>query len=512
MKPSDELFKLIKSLNKNEKRYFKLQSALQKGEKNYLRLFAAMESQEEYDESEIKKIFAGEPFIQRLTVAKQYLYDMIMACLRRFNAETNVENKLSDLLKDVEILYNKRLYVQCRKNIEKGKALALKYEKRLQMLQFYRLENLLIRSQHMQHITQPMLEKINKEVDEIIETYKITHKASFLFSKIYLFYVETGATRNKTELKTLLKMVENPFFKQVEFTKSIHAKLFSYRSKALCYQNTNNNKTFLWLQKSVTLLEENPHYITEDPELYITSLNNFIVGLLILKKHDNIIDSINKLKNIRVKSEKDRFNIFILSSILEIKYYISKGNFHQGLKCIPGLLNVIDKYILDAESKRRKILCFFNISYLYLGAGFFKEAKKYLNKIFELSEVGYKSDLFAIVKILILIIHYELANQELLEHYARSTYRYLFKRERLFKFESIILNFMRKNMPVISTKNEILNAFKKLRADILLCMKDPSEANIIGYFDFIAWIDSKIENCSMGEIIKRNLENNQPAN
>ena len=54
MKPSTELFQLIKSLSKSEKRYFKLTSSLQSGDKNYMKLFDAIELQDSYDEQEIK--------------------------------------------------------------------------------------------------------------------------------------------------------------------------------------------------------------------------------------------------------------------------------------------------------------------------------------------------------------------------------------------------------------------------------------------------------------------------
>ena len=57
MKPSIELFKLIKSLTKSEKRFFKLSSSLQSGEKNYLKIFDAIEKQDEYVEEEIKTSF-----------------------------------------------------------------------------------------------------------------------------------------------------------------------------------------------------------------------------------------------------------------------------------------------------------------------------------------------------------------------------------------------------------------------------------------------------------------------
>ena len=46
MKPSSELFDLISTLTKSEKRFFKMQSSLQSGDKNYVRLFDLVEKME----------------------------------------------------------------------------------------------------------------------------------------------------------------------------------------------------------------------------------------------------------------------------------------------------------------------------------------------------------------------------------------------------------------------------------------------------------------------------------
>ena len=73
MKPSTELFQLIKSLSKSEKRYFKLTSSLQSGEKNYMKLFDAIEEQTEYDEDAIKSKFKTETFIKHLPSEKNHL-------------------------------------------------------------------------------------------------------------------------------------------------------------------------------------------------------------------------------------------------------------------------------------------------------------------------------------------------------------------------------------------------------------------------------------------------------
>ena len=64
MKPSNELFNLIQSLSKSEKRFFKLSSSLQDGDKNYLKLFDYIEKQKKYDEAELKNHFQKEKFIK----------------------------------------------------------------------------------------------------------------------------------------------------------------------------------------------------------------------------------------------------------------------------------------------------------------------------------------------------------------------------------------------------------------------------------------------------------------
>jgi len=74
MKPSTELFDLVKSLTKSEKRFFKLSSSLQSGEKNYLKIFYVIDRQKSYDEEAIKEQFKKETFIKHFPSEKNHLY------------------------------------------------------------------------------------------------------------------------------------------------------------------------------------------------------------------------------------------------------------------------------------------------------------------------------------------------------------------------------------------------------------------------------------------------------
>ena len=110
MKPSIELFKLIKSLSKSEKRFFKLSSSLQSGDKNYLKIFDFIEKQNEYNEEKLKVEFSKEIFIKHLPSQKNHLYKLILKSLRSFHSEESVISILKQEIKNIEILYNKALY------------------------------------------------------------------------------------------------------------------------------------------------------------------------------------------------------------------------------------------------------------------------------------------------------------------------------------------------------------------------------------------------------------------
>src|SRR5690606_33276142 len=116
----DNLFKLIKSLNKPEKRYFKVFSSRISGNEksNYAILFDAIDKQKEYDEAAILKRFKKEAFIKSFSITKSRLYDAILRSLDAYHGNSSTEAQLKKLLHCVEILYKKALYQQSAKLLQ----------------------------------------------------------------------------------------------------------------------------------------------------------------------------------------------------------------------------------------------------------------------------------------------------------------------------------------------------------------------------------------------------------
>ena len=70
------------------------------------------------------------------------------------------------------------------------------------------------------------------------------------------------------------------------------------------------------------------------------------------------------------------------------------------------------------------------------------------------------------------------------------------------------MNFIRKKIPKIITDKERIVVFKELKIELEEITKDPFEKKALEYFDFISWLESKIENKSFAEIVKEKAGKN----
>ncbi len=130
MKKKNDLFLLIGSMTKAEKRYFKLYASkhVDRERSNSVRLFEAIEAQASYDEQAIRKRFAAERFSRQLAVQKNYLFSLILKSLRQFHAGASPGVRVAELLHSAEILADRGLYELCDDLLERARQIAITEE------------------------------------------------------------------------------------------------------------------------------------------------------------------------------------------------------------------------------------------------------------------------------------------------------------------------------------------------------------------------------------------------
>ncbi|MCW3086151.1 MAG: hypothetical protein JWP12_3517 [Bacteroidetes bacterium] len=502
----DELAKLIGSLTKAEKRYFKMFTSLQSGEKGYLKLFEAIEKSDNYDEEKIKKMFAGEDFIKRLPAVKNYLYNQILKSLRIIYSGNTVESELREMMEDVSNLYEKRLYKQCAKILDKAKELANKNEFFLQLIEINSWkERILIELLTLDKYEAIIDKHLEEEID-LIESQKNIARYRSLYNKMILINRKIKEARSEEELKQFQTIIEHPLLKSIDTAYTFEAKNYFYRIH-LIYNHAkgDNEASFVIADSQLKLIESYPEKIKEKPQLYITALNNVLLCEIHIHKYDNFKETLLKLRNFPLKSLSTEVGRFVTSYTFEMVMYLDSGEFHKSSAIREEISEGLTKYH-DKINAVEEITMLYNLFYSYFGTAEYSKALGIINRLLNEYQKELRYDIQCAVRILNLILHYELGNTRLIEYNAFSTYRFLYKSKRLYKLENIVLNFIRKKMPSIYTAKEQIEAFKELRQEFIAISEHPYEKKAFEYFDYISWLDSKIENKPLEEIVKKKFK------
>ena len=142
---------------------------------------------------------------------------------------------------------------------------------------------------------------------------------------------------------------------------------------------------------------------------------------------------------------------------------------------------------------------YYKIASLYFGSANYETAIDYLNKIINW-KVDLRTDLQCYSRLLHLIAHYELGNFQLLEYLTKSVYRFMAKMENLSAVEEEMFKFLKNSLRL--SPRQLKPEFEKLLNKLKQYEKNSAEARAFAYLDIISWLESKIENVPVQDVIR----------
>ncbi len=111
-----------------------------------------------------------------------------------------------------------------------------------------------------------------------------------------------------------------------------------------------------------------------------------------------------------------------------------------------------------------------------------------------------REDLMCFARVLNLVAHYDAGLDYHLEVQLKSTYKFLLKMNELHEVQKEMIKFLR-NLGDIYP-HELKDEFKKLHKRLKSFENHPYEKRAFLYLDIISWLESKIENRPIGDIIR----------
>lgn len=505
MKPSNELFKLINSLSKSEKRFFKLSSSLQSGEKNYLKIFDFVEKQSKYDEEELKKHFKKEKFVQHLPSEKNHLYRLILKSLRSFYSENTISSLLKQEIKNVEILYNKALFRECDKFVSRAKKLAQEHEKFYYWFELISWEKKLLEEAYEAGEFTTDLDELIKEEQLVIEKLRNLAEYQVIYSKINLVFRSGGFARNSKEREEVERIADYHLIKGKNTALSVRATSMCYYIKGLCAAtNRNYAEAFVFFNKTKDRLDENEKIKVDSAQRYIMTLAHLCRCHIENKDFDQaskLITEIRELIDEKGFNSMDiEVKIFFNSFILEMRLLQISGEFELSHQLLERFALQRENYS-EMINKEQEVLFNYNKAYLYFGLGDYKTALNNLNIVLNDNEQNLRQDIYGFARIFNLILHYELQNYDFLEYVIKSTNRYLNKQERTLQIESSLIRYLKKLSKSPSLSNQMV-LFESFNEELKTFLQDENEKVLLEYFNISAWVEMKLNKTDFSTAVK----------
>src|SRR6186997_370727 len=501
---ADTLFQLIKSLEKSEKRNFKLfvKRNYSGGDLKFIQLFDALDGMKEYDEvSLLKKNKSLRK--QQLSNIKAHLYKQILASLRIIRDENNIDIQLHEQMDHARILYNKGLYLQSLKLLDKMKETA-KANHQLTYLQQVLFFEKKIETLFITRSMRDRADQLTEESEEVNEKLSTINRLSNLSLQLYSWYIQHGHARNKKDFDDLKFYFENNLPKGIKNDSSFYEKLYFYQSFTwYAFIRQDFLQYYRYTQKWVDLFDEYPAMLAAETAMYIKAMHNLMGAHFNLLNHEKLKGAIRMFEDfakqpIITDNENNRILTYVYLYTAKLNLCFLQGNFTKGLKLVPFLEKMLKEYgpFLD---KHRVLVFYYKIASLYFGSGNNEKAIDYLNKIIN-EKADLRTDLQCYARLLHLIAHYELGNFELLEYLIKSVYRYMSKMQNLSKVEEEIFSFLRRSFRVGA--HALKPEFEKLLEKLKRYERNPLETRAFSYLDIISWLESKINNVNVQDVIR----------
>ena len=507
---TDDLLKLIASLNRAEKRHFRLfvrRNQAADAEILFLQLFDILERTGEYDEEYLLKRIEGIKKSQ-LSNLKAHLYKQLLTSLRLLNRNKDEAILLRENLDYARILYNKGLYRQSLDVLDKTKKKAREVEANTVALEIAQFEKL-IEGQYITRSIEGRAEELATECGELTELIGATDAFSNLSLRLYALYLKMGLVSNESDYY----MVKSFFRGQLPHARydelDFWGKIYYCQSYAwmhlMCHEYP---MTYRYTQRWVDLFQDNPVMIVAGAPLYLKGLHNNLAICFSMWQYDKFVENLELLhafadqfdlsNNVNVEG---LFHLYRFDH--QIRRHYMEGTFREGLSLVPQIMEVIDTNRYNWDDHRTMIFRY-RIACLYFGSGDNDTAIDFLNDIINRRSPNYRSDIQAYSRILSLICHFEMGNVQLVEYQVKSVYRFLAKVEHLQETQQLIFRFLRR-LPRIR-EDQLREEFVKLKEKLDKVATKPFESRPFTFLDIPSWLESKIEGVTVQEVIRKKFE------
>lgn len=503
MMKKDSLHDLIHSMTRQEKRYFKLFIGEKQGEQRskYSLLFDLLAEMEAFDQEKLKANFAWVNFRSSYTMAKRYLHDKILESLAAYQTPDTSAQQLEVLIQQIRILRNKQLYKQVSRKIALAKRLAYKVQDNIHLLEILIEERSLMIHNARSVFQGNALLRLNEEMEATTAGIRLEQQVQHLQ---YQFFTRMSHPTRQAltevagyleELKALNVLDRDGFMSKISYYVTLNQYHF-FNSDYVDSQQA--------LAKAVALFRDHPEMISEHPSPYLGLVHNYANRCILLSDHQPVIECLKLLRDFPVRNNKlenQRLESYFGMGLLLI---LNSGQTNENQGFLELILSEIRK-----PKPRLSLRFLLNLKWMisiwHLQAGDCKVALTWTKEVMQdpaHTAIKVYSHLLSLVE---MIIHFELGNEDWLEYRLRS-HQIQLNKSSAYAFEKLFVKHLK---AIIREPDSVSReqAFGDFLANVKVLNKDPNEHAVFTFFDFEAWVTSKVQKITFQQAIQQDWAN-----
>ena len=510
---SSELWRLIQSMNRNEKLFFKKKFSGDPNRKAtlYLELFNAMAAQKKYDENSLLQQLA--PVISKKNIAfqKHYLHRQVCNCLVEYNNRDNVEQEIYRDIQLLRITRKKGLLNEALLLWEKTINRARKVEL-FSMIQLLKkeFENLILFSNarvgyddlhtlfRSNIITYDEYAEMISLRDLYTEILMLKRKAHFDFDD-----------ELKKEIEQLLQKIalrkhglQSRSFWFRHYTRMCHATLY--------YLSHVADASLSLIRDAVTDWWENRDFIETDTEHYIELLYMVNYAGIMHGSFEYVEFVFNHPANELIEEEGQKAHFEAVKYLALNKVYNKTARYGEVSKLVRNMKTKYIKWepLLSAELNRS--VCFsLGIACFVLDR--YTESLQFIKRGTTYFKDGTRPEQFIFANLFLLLVLYNMNNAKLFDAQHKSTYSFFYKkagpggskrRPRTSSLQKTLMDCLQETFYLTGGK-EKRRLFQQAVDELELNRDNEVQEHTLNIFNFHGWLLSQVQRISYKEYVQK---------
>lgn len=503
----ESVFDLVKSMSKAEKRHFKLYAG-RTGDADgikFLQLFDCLDAMEHYDEAKVLRSCPVKK--EQLPNMKAHLYKQVLISLRLLNVRHSMHLQLKEHIDFARILFDKGLYLQADKMLDKAVVQAEKLEQHTTLLDIIELRKqikMVTVSNEMTHATTAM----NRQSLSICHEIGTINQLSTLAVRLYDLHLQLGYARSQKDLD-LLNLYFKPRLDSYSGRPLRFTERFYYYQAMAWYHYVRHNFAYAYRygRAWIDMFNDNPEMKTMLYDSYLRGYARFLEGMFLMRKYSLFVDTLDEFENECCATGSVNENAVMISQQIlftgKLNKCILEGQFKEGLwltKSIDSYFKRYAKYLTIHE----KMMLDYKIAMLYFGDGNYLKCMEHLSSIIAVKDPQIRRDLQCYARMLNIIASYDAGIDYNMDYQLRSVFSFIIKMGDMTEMKREIFAFLRKLN--VSTALDLKKELKGFYDQIKPYEHHPYERRTFYYLDLLSWLESKITGRNFGDIVRGKFE------